>query len=571
MDIKTKRSRAGGAARRSVVSAPSISPSLDKPSGLSGAKIDFQDGTRGTEQRLAWARYQQPWNTGGSAYAMTTGGFVSRERGKASAVATDFTTSNPTIATVIENLTTHNVGTGLTLSSKIDGKLIGITPKAARELASTIERHWARWSSSALECDLSGRHDLHELAMGGFETFLRTGELLAVLDVRRVPGAVTMTKVQLLDPNQLDVTKTRKDGALSTFQGVTFDANGRVRGYFILPLRVGHYQTAPQSIFVPAYTSWGRRKVVHLFPLRTPGQVRGLSPMTPALTSAQEKNTLGEFTLDAALLQTQYALTIESDLPSASALNGLRVDDGFATDGTSTIGPASLDARLAHYRGSPITAAPGVINHLSPGDKLKINRSDTPNSTYDSFDKSLTRAASKAAGSSYEDVSGDYSGVNFSASRMASETPHRINLKRRKIITENFYRAVYSAWLEEAIERGLIELPKGAPPFYAARDAYTQSTWLGLGRVQPDPLKAAQATKLELEIGLTTLSDALAERGRDFETTIEERKAEREMLKAAGLHNASTPDGENNPATNNTDDEADDVPRIPKQMKGKHR
>ena len=108
------------------------------------------------------------------------------------------------------------------------------------------------------------------------------------------------------------------------------------------------------------------------------------------------------------------------------------------------------------------------------------------------------------------------------------------------MITEAFYSAVFAGWLEEAIETGAIELPKNAPQFYAAREAYTEALWLGLGRVQPDPLKAAQATKLEIELGLTTLTDALAERGRDFEIVLEERKAERDQLREAGLIDINT-------------------------------
>jgi capsid protein len=48
-------------------------------------------------------------------------------------------------------------------------------------------------------------------------------------------------------------------------------------------------------------------------------------------------------------------------------------------------------------------------------------------------------------------------------------------------------------------------------------------------------LKAAQATVMELEHNLTTLTDALAERGLDLETVLEERKAERELMQSMGV------------------------------------
>jgi lambda family phage portal protein len=513
---------------------PAMLPAAIAPNGMSGPSLGFTDGTNGREERLAWARYTTPPMAMHGPYAPAMGGFPSRERNLASAVSTDLSTSNPVIATLIENLTTHNVGTGLTLSSKIDAKSLGVDAEAARVLSSQIEKAWLKWAGNPLECDLAGRHTLHDLATAGFRTWLRTGELLAAIDWQNCRGAVSKTKISLLDPQQLDQTKTITGPGVNfrTMQGVVFDQVGRVAGYYIQPFKLGQSYNAPQSVLVGSFTSWGRQKIIHLFDLLTAGQVRGLSPLTAALTPAHEKGTLGEFTLDSALLQTQYALTVESDLPPAQALNGLAVPEFGGQHSPMT---DALEMRAGWYEKSKIATQPGVINHLAPGDKLRINRAETPNSTFDAFDKSLTRSAAKAAGGSYEDIAGDYSDVNFSASRMASETPHRINMRRRASVTERFYRATFAAWLEEAIETGVIDLPRGAPPFYAARDSYTASKWLGQGRIQPDPLKAAQATVMELEHNLTTLTDALAERGLDLETVLEERQAEQKLIASMGI------------------------------------
>ena len=520
----------GGGQRLPVPSLPSV-----RIEGTGVPRADFTSGTDGRGQRLAWSRYSIPPYSS-SPYMSSQGGFVRREQAIAASVATDFSTSNTTIATLIENLATHNVGNGLTLSSKIDGDAVGITAVEARALSSAIEKAFKLWAGSPLECDLSGRHTLHDIARAAFMSYLRTGETVAAIEWKRMRGATSRTKLQLLDSRQLDQTKTLAgEGGTGTIQGVTFDVNGRVCGYHLIPIQLGQLAVTNVSTLVPAYTSWGRQKVIHLFDLVLAGQVRGMSPLVAALTPSQEKSTLGEFTLDAALLQTQYALTIESDLPSSAAMNGLRVGNDDFADGTQMHGYDPLASRLEFYKESKISAQPGVINHLSPGDKLKMNRAETPNSTFQPFDKSLLRAAAKTAGSSYEDISGDYSDTSFSASRLAGETPYRINIRRRASITERLYRSVFSAWLEEAFETGLIELPKHALPFYMARDAYCNGKWLGSGRISPDPLKSAQAVILEIENGLTTLTDALAERGLDLEESIETRKVEMQMLKDAGL------------------------------------
>lgn len=515
-------------------------PVAAAPSGLSAAKADFTASSDGTHQRSIWARYEVPWNlSAGGPYAHGNGSFLARERNQAKAVATDLSTSDPTLATITLNGTTHAVGTGLTLSSKLDAKALGITPEQARELAGQLERAWKRYAESPDEVDVTGRHDLHQLVAGAYDHWQRTGEVLIGMEWRRAANARFRTRVNLLDPDLLDVRKTITGPGPGeyTYQGVVFDANGKVRGYFIYDATIGHPLKNPISKFVPATTSWGRTRIFHRFQLQAPGQARGLSPLTPALTPSKAKDTLGEFTLDAALVQTQYAATVESELPPQSALGALRTDDGLSTGtpGAAAGGVDPLEMRAHWYGQNKIAMKPGVVNALPTGDKLRIHRSETPNSTFESFDRSITRSAAKAAGSSFEDISGDFSQTSFSASRLATETPHRIIMRRRRDIVEAIYKMVFACWLEEAIETNAIKLPRNAPDFYVARDLYTEAKWLGQGRVVADPLKAAQATALELEEGLTTKSDALAERGLDFETVLEERKAEREAEIAAGF------------------------------------
>ena len=515
---------------------PSVSQStsaLAPIDGTTSAQMGFMDGTDG-KRSMTWARYSAPMVTSGyGPFFGTPGSEVSRERSQAAAVTADMLASNSVVATLVENFSTYAIGNGLTLSARPDYAALGITPEAARELANQIERAWLSWIINPVECDASGRHTLPQLITAAFKSWLVTGETLAVLDWRTVPGARTRTKLSLLDSRQLDQSITRTADGASIMQGVQFDKNGVLQGYWIRPYVLGNYNSAPQAVFVKAKTSWGRQRAVHLFDLLLPGQVRGLSPLTAALTPAHSKGTLREFSLAAALVQTMVAATIESDLPSAQALGSINVGDFGGAPGAS---PAEwLKARGDFYESSKVSLQPGVIGHLMQGDSLKIHRAESPNRTYEAFDNSLGREAAKAAGSSAESLSGDYSKTSFSASRLAEELPWRINTRRRSAIVEPLYRAVFKAWLEEQCETGKIVLPKGAPAFWEAPDAYASSLWRGSGKPVADPLKAAQADILEIENGLSTLEAKLGERGLDFEETLAQRKAEKQQLEAAGF------------------------------------
>jgi lambda family phage portal protein len=519
-----------------LVPLPGISGALAPISGVGSAQLGFQDGTDG-KPSLTWSRYQgSPRFTAGfGPWYGAPGAEISYERAVAAAVSLDLLTSNTSVATLVENFAVYAIGNGLTLSARPKHDVLGISPEAARALSHDIETKWALWAANAVECDASQRHNVHQLATANFKSWLLTGEGAFLMDWRKGNGALTHTKVKLIDPRQIDqsITRVTDDGCI--LQGIQFDKVGRLVGFWIRPFVLGNFSMAPQPVFVAARTSWGRARAVHLFDLLVPGQVRGLSPLIAALSPAHSKATHREFTLAAAFIQSMTATTIESDMPTKEALGQFQVNDALQGYGNATSMAEWAKGKGEFYTEAKVQLQPGVISHLAAGDKLKLHRSETPNATYDPFDKSLSRETAKAAGSSAEDLSGDYSQTSFSASRLAQELPFRINERRRMAIVKPFYQTVFASWLEEQIETGAIELPSGAPEFWQAKDAYCSALWRGAGKPTSDPLKTAQADVLEIENGLSTQEIKLGERGLDFEEVVAQRKSEREQLEAAGL------------------------------------
>lgn len=544
-----KGMRLQSARRRASIAARSVQPDAKLPvmpsvlaTATKAPQMGIMDGTDG-KPSLVWARYNgAPFMAGSlggwQPYWGTPGSEVSAERSLVASITLDLLMSNPVIAALVEGFATYAVGNGLTLSSQPNYAALGISKEVGRELSRQVEASWQAWAKNGAECDASGRHSLNQLAVAAFKSFLLTGETLFGIDWQG-GGATTRVKVRMLDVRQLDQTITRiaeGNNGSCIMQGVQFDKSGRVEGYWIRPFVLGNFNAAPQAKFVPARTSWGRTRVGHLFDLIVPGQIRGISPLAAALTPAHSKSTLREFGLAAALVQSMIAATVESDLPRDAALKSLSTADAMDMPAPAGVSPeAWAEAQAAYYETVKVNLQPGVVTHMMKGDRLVLHRPQSPNTVHDALDKSLSREAAKAAGSSAEDVSGDYSQTSFSASRLAQELPWRINKRRRSAIVEPFYQAVFGAWLEEACETGRIRPPNDAPAFWQAPDAYSAAVWRGEGKPVADPLKAAQADILEIENGLSTLEAKLGERGLDFEEVLAQRKSEREQLEAAGL------------------------------------
>jgi lambda family phage portal protein len=517
--------------------APISRNELAPISGVSSAQMGFMGGSDGNGKSLTWARYSVPYFTSGyGPWAGAPGSEVSRERAVVSAVSQDMLSSNTVVATLVEQLSVAAIGSGLKLSAKPLAAALGITSAQARELSHEIEEKWGLWSGNPFECDASHRNTVHELATASFKSWLLTGESVVLLDWRK-GGSQTATKVHLIDSRQIDQSITRVDEAGSAIQGVQFDKLGRAVGYFIRPFVLGSFSYAPMPVYVPARTSWGRARVLHIFDLLGAGQIRGLSPLTASLSPAKSKETLQEFALAGAYVQQMMAATIESNLPTRQALGTFQVNDGLQgiSDTNSMADWAKSRGEYYGEGGARVRIEPGVVSHLAQGDSLKLHRSETPNSTYDSFHKALLRESAKASGASYEELSGDFSLTSFSASRLALDMPNRISERRRRVIAIKFYASVYAAWLEEQIETKAIQLPDGAKEFWQAKDAYCNAVWRGKGKANSDPLKAAQANVLLIQNGLATYDEVLGDDGKDFEEVLEQRQHERQMLEAAGL------------------------------------
>ncbi|QCK87248.1 phage portal protein [Phreatobacter aquaticus] len=527
---------------------PAGTASAVPTSGVGPVTAGFMSGSDGKSGRLSWARYA---NNTGLGFGWSYQAAVPHAEGpRISAALTDLQTGNSLVATIVDQAATSICGEGLTLSSRIDATALGITPDEAKKLSRDIEREWNGYASSPLECDLAGVSDFHQLAFAGCRSYLLSGEILTSSEWYRDGLSRYGTKVRLLDPLQLS-SRHEKQGPLDgprCYRGVWLDAKGRVTGYSVMPKPAGSNISSGIPVNVRARSAWGRPQVALIFEATAPGQVRGASPLVAAATPALDHANALEFTLASFLLRSQFAATIESELPSNLALAGLGVNDELSatlpgsrgtgispslTNGTTL--DAMMASRAGFYSEAKVQANPGTFSHLHPGDKLRFNTADANGNDFEPFERSLARSAAAAAGLAYETVSGDYSKTSFSAARLAIQVPHRITLRRRKVIAR-FYQLHFEAWLEEAVATGRVVLPRRLMGgFYPHRAALISAVWSGAGAIVADPLKQAQADVLRVENHLDSLTAIHAAQGSDFEQFVEQRKRENDLLRAAGL------------------------------------
>jgi len=98
-----------------------------------------------------------------------------------------------------------------------------------------------------------------------------------------------------------------------------------------------------------------------------------------------------------------------------------------------------------------------------------------------------------------------------------------------------FAQAVFEAWLDEEIATGRIPFKGGYRAFEANRRRAVDAEWRGPHRPSADPFRDAQANKVELEAGTTTLQRIYAAKGLDWEEELDQVAREAERFEAIGV------------------------------------
>lgn len=301
-------------------------------------------------------------------------------------------------------------------------------------------------------------------------------------------------------------------------------------------------------------TAWGRPVVVHFFDKARDGQTRGVSRLAAIAEQMKMGDKYGRVELQAAVLSAILGLYISSPL-------GPEVIRDMIDDGKFT----TLDeARRAIVAENKLTFGGVRVPVLPPGDTIESVTVNRPANQFEGFMRQVLRNIAAGLGTSYEQVAMDFSQTNYSSMRAALLEVWRGWNGRRVAFAQRFAQPLRFAVIEEAIDRGLVRLPAGAPGFYEAPGAWLHAKWIGPGRGFVDPKKEAEASALRVRLGLSTMEDEAAElSGADYAENLAQIEREIEEMPEGVMHPAQQAAAEigmsTGPAAPPPDDAEDDT------------
>lgn len=441
------------------------------------------------------------------------------------------------------------VGQGLRLKSRPDWKALGWTPERGEEWSNLVESRWYAYANdknfdAARELDFDG---MTTLVMK--TSFVNGAAITLPLWLPRA-GAVAATAHQLIEADRLSNPNGRPDSKVLR-GGVQVDQYGAAEGYWIRKSHPGDRFMwgdgfSSDAEFIPAYTAWGRRRVLHVHDKARSGQTRGVPGFASSL---RQFKVLGDYTnaeLKAAVVNAMVAMVTKS---------------AIGQEGLVELLSGNPDALKAYQDGlsarklSSIEFNAGMVVPLMLGEEIAGFTPARPTEAFDPFVQTFLRWIAAGLNMPYELLAKDFSKTNYSSARAALLEGWRFFRGKRKWLTRTWAQPAFELWLEEEVMEGRIE----APDFYAQRAYYCRTKWIGDGRGWIDPLKEAQAAECRMRNGITTLEDECAEQGLDWEENLQQRAREEKRAKQLGIRlpwMAGQPTPEKDLAASDTGNEA---------------
>nr|WP_228714804.1 phage portal protein [Raoultella ornithinolytica] len=410
----------------------------------------------------------------------------------------------------------------------------------ADEYGKVIEAHWRSWANDpGRYCDVERKQTVSQMLRLGFRHKLLDGDSLLVLQYRRDrlgPGrGQYATTVQVVDPDRLSNPQQNFDMP-NIRGGVEIDADGAPVAYHIREAHIGDWWSGAKTMTwqrIPRETSWGRPIVIHDFDMERGSQHRGMGILAPIVQRLKMLIKYDESELEAAILNAIFGAYVESPYDAQMVSSALG-DTGFG-DGDEL--SAYQTQRTEYYQDKRLNLQNGArIPHLFPNEKIVTLDAARPTSNFDGFESAVLRNIAAATGLSTQQVTQDWSDVNYSSARAAMLEAWKTLTRRRDDFATGTAQPVASAFVEEIHSIESLPLPSGAPDFLEAKAAYCRARWMGPGRGWVDPVAEKKGAILGLDAGLSTLEMEVAENaGEDWEEVMDQRKREIDACLERGL------------------------------------
>ncbi|MBI4968184.1 MAG: phage portal protein [Rhodospirillales bacterium] len=426
--------------------------------------------------------------------------------------------NNGYAANAIESWAGNVVGAGIKPSSLINES----------DLKARVQKLWLSWTD---ESDAEGFTDFYGQQRRAAREVFIAGEVFFRFRPRWPEDGLSVPlQLQMIPSEMLPLTRTELLAYGNVIrQGIEFDRIGRRVAYHFLKRHPGD-MTDPglvgETARVPA------SEIVHIVDPVDAGQLRGVSRFAPAIVKLFLLDQYDDAELDRKKVAAMYALFVTTPAPG---------EPFDMAEESSAEGERTMDVQ------------PGQVVMLEPGEEIQTSAPADVGGSYEAFQYRTLLQISAALGVPYAYLSNDMLKANYSNSRLALlEFRRRVEAWQHSVMVHQLCRAVWRRWMDVAVMSGSLDIPD----YETRRADRLACSWLPPRWEWVDPLKDARAEIEQIEAGLKSRTQAIAERGFDAEQVDAEIAADKAREKTLGLVFGKVPPEPSDPPADPPEDMA---------------
>lgn len=435
----------------------------------------------------------------------------------------DLYKNTPVATGAINTNVTNVIGTGLSFKSRINAKVLSLTPEQAKEWQANTEYRFNVWYEST-ECDITRTQNGYGLQELVYRSMLESGDVFVPI-VTAPKNKTCKIALQIIEADRV-MNPSNKKNTDKLIDGVELDEYGAPYQYHICKTHPGAIfrRTNLEFTAMRAFTDSGRLAVQHIFERKRPGQHRGYPYLAPIIEPLKQLGRYTEAELTAAVVNAVHAFFIKMDAEAFSTL--------FEGDSSKDYikGASKWDGSLPQ---ADIGGSGKVINLLPGEDVVKPDQS-RPNVNFDPFVVAILKQIGTALELPFEVLMKVFNS-SYSAARAALLDAWRVFRRRRAFIATYHCQPTVEAFLDEEVANGRII----APGYFAdpyIRAAWLGAVWVGDGMGAIDPYKEIQAAKMRIEEDVSTRdAESIAYDGVPWDIKVQQRIEEEKVRNNGGL------------------------------------
>lgn len=397
---------------------------------------------------------------------------------------------------------TNLIGTGIT------PRLKRITDKSRKQAINDL---WQRWVPQA---DADGVLDFYGLQALVVRAWLDSGEVFVRKRMRQLDSGMEVpVQVQLIEADFVPVfdadTWPGMPEGHKIRQGIELNRRGQRVAYWMHREHPGDETVGGVSQKLLRISA---SEVKHVYEVKRPGQLRGVSALAPVLARLRSINDYDDAVLERQKLANLFTAFITRGLGSdvdVDPMTNLPLE--LTGDGTPLAG-----------------LQPGLIQELDYGQDIKFANPPEAGTTYSDYMRTQHLGTSAATGIPYELFSGDIKEVSDRTLRVVINEFRRFAEQRQwHTVIPMFCQPVREWWTDAAVLAGHVT--------WAERHDVAMVEWAPHGWSYIHPVQDPQGKALEVESGFRSRASVIAAMGYDPEEVDEERAADAQREKELGL------------------------------------